>query len=895
MTTESFEVGAPGGSWADTPAVPDADSVSAVDGAHLAGVPTLGLPLGGPEAPVGEPEPLVGPSVLTHVPSGMPTVGIPIVGIPTVGAPGGVPAVGLPTGGIPVPVLPAGLPPTPLAALPTAAPPITTGASPAVSSPVIVREPAAGMYMAAGQLTADQLVNGQPGMFDHLQDRIISMRDWVQAALVERGYAERIVEARGNAEVRAEIVSIIDRLILKRTSEKHVVRGADKAILIASVINEIIGLGPIEPLWSDPRITEVMVNGPKEVHAEIDGRLILVPGAQFRDGEHLLEVCQKILQPLGRRIDLANPLEDGRLPDGSRTNIVHSAIAPEGPYLTIRRFPDTVWTLKDLVEINSLDTDMACWLAFLINHKCSAIVVGGTGSGKALDVDTLIPTLNGFTRMGDLTIGSVIFDDTGELTEVTGVYDQAPDRACYEVVFSDGSVIVADGDHLWETTTADGVTAVRDTTEILSTLRTASHHLNHRVRVAAPVQFPEKDLPVDPYLIGAWFGGEVILDDGELDESTDQERIPSEYLRSHEKQRASLLSGLMDAAGTITGAGTVQFTSENTRLCRDVHTLVASLGYVPSLTPTQTKVVNGDRPAWVVTWDAPDGVFTGHGKSAALAASQVESVPGAPRYRFISLVRPVESRPVRCIMVDSPTRLYLAGETFIPTHNTSLLNALSSAIDRGERVATIEDALELRMHPSAHVLRLEARPPSAGGMAEITIRDLVKNSLRMRPDRVIVGEVRDGAALDMLTAMNTGHEGSMTTVHANGANEAVRRLEVLVAQGAEGIGAAAVKWLISDAVDLFIVQRRYEDGSRRVSGIYEIPVLSSATDELVPIPLWEWEQTGVEAEKFVGSYVKRNDISASLRERRRLDMFPMATWEDVLRMSEVPAALQRKG
>jgi len=90
---------------------------------------------------------------------------------------------------------------------------------------------------------------------------------------------------------------------------------------------------------------------------------------------------------------------------------------------------------------------------------------------------------------------------------------------------------------------------------------------------------------------------------------------------------------------------------------------------------------------------------------------------------------------------------------------TSLLNALSSTIDWRERIATIEDALELRLHPSAHVLRLEARPPSAGGMAEITIRDLVKNSLRMRPDRVIVGEVRDGAALDMLTAMNTGHEG----------------------------------------------------------------------------------------------------------------------------------------
>jgi Flp pilus assembly CpaF family ATPase len=828
-----------------------------------------------------------------HVPSGMPTVGIPITGIPVASTPPtGTPMAGVPLSSIPVAGVPtAALPGARLLGLPPAPP---NGSKPGLAA-APVQELAAGLYMTAGSLTADQLVNGQPGMFDHLQDRIVDMLDWVQSQLVERGYAEQIGQARDNPEIRAEIEAVIDRLILKRTSEKSVVRGADKAILIASVINEIIGLGPIEPLWSNPRITEVMVNGPKEVHAEIDGKLVLVPGAQFRDGAHLLSVCQKILQPLGRRIDLSNPLEDGRLPDGSRTNVVHSAIAPEGPYLTIRRFPDTVWTLKDLVEINSIDREMATWLAFLINHKCSAIVVGGTGSGKALDVNTPIATPDGFTRMGDLVVGSVVFDEAGEPTAVTGVFDQAPDRDCYEVVFSDGSVIVADGAHLWETTTRAGVTAVVDTLEIRRTLRTSSQVLNHRVVVSRAVQLPERDLPEDPYLIGARLGARLPAE-GERGTYLAAERIPPAYLRSHEKQRQSLLSGLMDTAGTITRAGTVQFTSENAKLCQDVRTLVASLGLVPSVTPCRTSTDLGFRPSWVVAWEAPDGVFTVPAKAAVLTALQGgPRTAGEPGYRLISLVRPVPSRPVRCITVDSPSRLYLAGDSFIPTHNTSLLNALSSTIDRGERIATIEDALELRMHPSAHVLRLEARPPSAGGMAEITIRDLVKNSLRMRPDRVIVGEVRDGAALDMLTAMNTGHEGSMTTVHANGAFEAVRRLEVLVAQGAEGIGSAAVKWLIADAVDLFIVVRRYEDGSRRVSGIFEIPVLTSATQELLPIPLWEWEQTGFEGRKFVGKYLKRNEISQSLRERRRLDLFPMTTWEDVMRMSEVPAALQRKG
>ena len=889
----------------DLAGVDQSDGSSGVVGFPVIGFPVV--PVGPPASvdhtePAADPVGLGGPAgmsgvglpptapVTPPVTSGMPTVGIPTTGIPTVvpARAKGLPAVGLPPApAAPSRLLAAGLPPTP--ANPPEVPKAAPKAAPVTAAPV------AGTYISAGNLTADQLVNGRPGMFDHLQDRIIDMRDWVQTQLVDRGYAERIGEARNDPALRAEIVSIIDRLILVRTSEKSVVRGADKAILIASVINEIIGLGPIEPLWSDPRITEVMVNGPKEVYAEIDGKLALVPGAQFRDGEHLLAVCQKILQPLGRRIDLANPLEDGRLPDGSRTNIVHSVIAPEGPYLTIRRFPDTVWTLKDLVEVGSLDEEMATWLAFLINHKCSAIVVGGTGSGKALDVDTLIPTPDGFTRMGDLNVGSVVFDEAGDLTNVTGVFDQAPDRDCYEVRFSDGTVLVADGDHLWETTTRDGVTAVVETTEIAATLRTAGHELNHRVRACGPVQFPEKDLPVDPYIIGAWFGGDVV-DDDERAVVAPGERIPSEYLFAHEKQRLSLLSGLLDAAGTITGAGAIQFTSEDRRLVADVQTLAASLGFVCSLSPARLVSGRDHRPAWVATMEAPATVFTNPAKAAVLSGTRSETrFANGPQFRTITAVRAVPSRPVRCVMVDSPTRLYLAGETFIPTHNTSLLNALSSAIDRGERIATIEDALELRMHPSAHVLRLEARPPSAGGAAEVTIRDLVKNSLRMRPDRVIVGEVRDGAALDMLTAMNTGHEGSMTTVHANGANEAVRRLEVLVSQGAEGIGADAVRWLISDAVDLFIVQRRYEDGSRRVSGIYEIPVLTSATDELVPIPLWEWEQTGIENEKFFGQYVKRADISEQLRERRRLDMFAMTTWADVLRMSEVPVALQRKG
>ena len=134
----------------------------------------------------------------------------------------------------------------------------------------------------------------------------------------------------------------------------------------------------------------------------------------------------------------------------------------------------------------------------------------------------------------------------------------------------------------------------------------------------------------------------------------------------------------------------------------------------------------------------------------------------------------------------------------------------------------------------------------------------MKNALRMRPDRIVVGEVRDASALDMLQAMNTGHEGSMTTVHANGAEEAINRLGVLVAGGGE-IPEDKVKWLIGDAVDILVLQRRYEDGTRRVQGMYEVPTMRQSSDgRLQPIPLWEWEQTGTAPDgKFVGEYIKR--------------------------------------
>ena len=157
----------------------------------------------------------------------------------------------------------------------------------------------------------------------------------------------------------------------------------------------------------------------------------------------------------------------------------------------------------------------------------------------------------------------------------------------------------------------------------------------------------------------------------------------------------------------------------------------------------------------------------------------------------------------------------------------------------------------------------------------------------MRPDRIIVGEIRDEAALDMLQACNTGHEGSMSTLHANGPNEAISRIAVMVAQGGE-IPADKVDWLVGSALDLILMIRRYKDGSRRVSGLYEVPDVESQSSGkmLHTIPLWEWQRTGEDEDgKLLGHYVAVNEPSQRLRDKLGLDFEPKLTWDDVRALS----------
>jgi pilus assembly protein CpaF len=198
----------------------------------------------------------------------------------------------------------------------------------------------------------------------------------------------------------------------------------------------------------------------------------------------------------------------------------------------------------------------------------------------------------------------------------------------------------------------------------------------------------------------------------------------------------------------------------------------------------------------------------------------------------------------RCVRAD--LNMLISGGT--GTGKTTLLNALSAAVPGGDRIITIEDAAELQLSQE-HVLRLESRPKNIEGEGEITIRELVRNALRMRPDRIIVGEVRGAEALDMLQAMNTGHEGSLSTVHANSTRDALSRLETMVLMAGFDLPVKAIRQQVSSALDVVVQLERLDDGTRHVTAIAEVQRMEGDTITLQN--LFEFHVEQVEADRTV--------------------------------------------
>jgi replicative DNA helicase len=348
------------------------------------------------------------------------------------------------------------------------------------------------------------------------------------------------------------------------------------------------------------------------------------------------------------------------------------------------------------------------------------IIAARPGIGKALALDTPLPTPTGWTTMGDVVVGDHLLGADGRSTTVVAVTDVMRGRPCYEVEFSDGTVIVADGEHQWRTETRDSrrlaqqaatgynryrnqrtFAKVRTTEEIAATLRcpTADRRLIHSVVNCVPLELPEQALLIAPYSLGTWLGdgsshpANFTSADPEIAGHVEAEglrtlglpgnkHIPAIYLRASIAQRRALLAGLLDAEGTVTPLGLVQFCVDSAQLARDVRELVMSLGYrcgistkhVPGGTEKSRVGLPAQPPpvtVYTLTFDTEDDVFRLERKRLVHKQrrrySQARS--GA---RDIVDVRPVQSVPVRCVQVDNSAHLYLAGESMIPTHNSTL-------------------------------------------------------------------------------------------------------------------------------------------------------------------------------------------------------------------------------
>ncbi|TVQ86506.1 MAG: CpaF family protein [Deltaproteobacteria bacterium] len=212
--------------------------------------------------------------------------------------------------------------------------------------------------------------------------------------------------------------------------------------------------------------------------------------------------------------------------------------------------------------------------------------------------------------------------------------------------------------------------------------------------------------------------------------------------------------------------------------------------------------------------------------------------------------------------VRSKLNIIISGGT--GSGKTTLLNVLSSFIPEGERIITIEDSAELQLQQS-HVVRLETRPPNIEGRGEVTQRELVKNCLRMRPDRIILGEIRGGEAIDMLQAMNTGHDGSLATVHANSARDALARFETMVGIGMPNMGDKAIRETTARALDLIIQQSRLPDGSRRIMSITEVTGMEGSI--ITTQDIFVFEQTGVDGQGKVRGRFRATGVRPKFTDR----------------------------
>lgn len=401
-------------------------------------------------------------------------------------------------------------------------------------------------------------------------------------------------------------------------------------------------------------------------------------------------------------------------------------------------------------------------------HPGQMIVVAARPAmGKALALDTPLPTPTGWTTMGEIRAGDILLAADGSPTRVLAATEVMTGRPCYEVAFDDGTTIVADADHQWLTDTRasrrsrNTPAAVRTTKEIAETLRCttlADNRLNHSVRTAAPLALPPRTLPIPPYTLGVWLSDgtsgaarttsadpEVSVAHATCVDCGDEyssllaeprcatcrrryasllaalpgnglpgdKHIPQDYLRGSVEQRRELLAGLLDSEGTVTRTGAIQFAATSKALAEDVRELVTSLGYRCGTTAKRlagrTERSSSPSTVHVVTFTAADEVFRLERKRH-LHAARRKTGARRPTRRFVTGVREVPSVPVRCVEVEHPDHLYLASRSMVPTHNSTLALDFARACSIKNNLPSVIFSLEMgRNEIAMRLLSAEAR------------------------------------------------------------------------------------------------------------------------------------------------------------------------------------------